>query len=99
MGRTYALTNRKHEARTLATEIAHDPQPMDQWGLAVIHSALGDKNEAMRWLEAAFPSRFSWMPWNKGFHSTPQEDLFGSLQGDPRFEDFARRVLQTQSRR
>jgi tetratricopeptide (TPR) repeat protein len=99
LGRTYALANRKHEARTLAAKIAHNPQPMDQWGLAVIHSAMGDKDEAMRWLEAAYRSRFSWMPWNKGVHSTPQEDLFGPLEGDPRFEDLARRVLQTQSRR
>ena len=49
---------------------------MDQWGLAAIYSALGDRDEAFRWLEQAYHSRFSWLPWD---HTPgPPGDVSGS---------------------
>jgi hypothetical protein len=63
---------------------------MDEWGLAVIYAALGEKDEAFRWLDAAYQSRFSWMPYNRDF---VRPDFFSSLCDDPRFDGLMRRVL------
>jgi tetratricopeptide (TPR) repeat protein len=91
LGRTYALMGREVEARAIATELETDPGPMDQWGLSVICAALGDQDNALRWLGAAYRSRFSWMPWNSVF-AVPSQDLFAGVRDDHRFQDLVRRV-------
>ncbi len=91
LGRTYALIGRGDDAKRIAAGIGNAPGPMDQWGLAVIYAALGDKDEAFRWLDAALNSRFSWMPWVFDF-SRRDSDLFTPLRNDPRFEDLVRRI-------
>jgi len=91
LGQTYALGGRKEEARQIAAELKRNPGPMDQWGLAAIYASLGDKDEAFRWLEAAFRSRFSWMPWNSDV--SRRQELFASLREDPRFDALNKRVL------
>jgi len=91
LGRTYALMGRKAEARAIAAEMQNNPGPMAQWGLAAIYSALGEKDEAFRWLEKAYQAHFSWMPWNGAF-AVPDQDLFATLRDDPRFRDLTRRV-------
>jgi TolB-like protein/Tfp pilus assembly protein PilF len=91
LGRTYALMGRGDDARRIAAELGKAPGAMDQWGLAVIYTALGEKDEAFRWLVAAEHSRFSWMPWIFDF-SRRNSDLFTPLRGDRRFEDLIRRI-------
>jgi len=86
LGRTYALAGRKEEARKLARELQKDPMPINAFGLAGIYAALGEKDEAFRWLETAYQLRFSWMPWITIDHS------FAPLRGDPRFQEMVQRV-------
>ena len=88
LGRTYALAGRKEEARKIAAELARNPTPMDCWGLTEIYAALGEKDEAFRWLEEAYRTRFSWMPGIKSFFN----QTLDPLRSDPRFADMVRRV-------
>jgi TolB-like protein/DNA-binding winged helix-turn-helix (wHTH) protein len=98
LGRTYALMGRKDYARKIAAEMQKAPGPMEQWGLGVIYSALGETDEAFRWLEAARKSRFSWMPWVADF-SRRNPDLFTPLRHDRRFDDLTRRIGITDAHR
>jgi TolB-like protein/DNA-binding winged helix-turn-helix (wHTH) protein len=91
LGQTLARMGRKDDALRIAAEIATAPGPMDQWGLAVICAALGDRDESLRWLEAARKSRFSWMPWVLDF-SRRAADLFTPLRQDRRFEGLIRAI-------
>ena len=83
---TYARAGRTGEARMLAAELKKEPTPMNAWGLAQIYAALGEKDEAFRWLEAAYKSRFSWMPWIQ------KDPFFAPLRDDPRFQELVRRM-------
>jgi len=86
LGRSLALGGQKDEARKIAAEIAKKPLPLETWGLAELYAGLGDKDETLRWLEAAYKIRWGWMPWIR------QVPSFKFLRGDPRFEDLARRM-------
>lgn len=86
LGHTYALAGRKHEARKVAAELEKKPTPMNAWGLAEIYTALGEKDQAFRWLEAGFKLRFSWMPW------IGIERPFEPLRSDPRFQALLRQM-------
>ena len=54
--------------------------------LAIVYLALGEKQQALDWLEKAYEDRNWWMPWIK------VEPRFDSLRSDPRFADLVRRV-------
>jgi TolB-like protein/DNA-binding SARP family transcriptional activator/tetratricopeptide (TPR) repeat protein len=86
LGHTYALAGRVDEAREVIAELKKMPTPMTPFGLAEIHTALRDPDEAFHWLEVAFASRFSWVPW------IPDYPTFASLSGDPRFIDLVQRL-------
>jgi uncharacterized protein HemY len=66
------LKKRSHPGQSLASEIA------------VIYGALGDTDQAMRWLEQGYEERF-----NPGVLIRPG---FDPLRSDPRFEDVMHRV-------
>jgi tetratricopeptide (TPR) repeat protein len=54
--------------------------------LAWIHMALGDHDEAFRWLETAYEQREMGLIWLKAHW------VFDPLRGDPRFDDLVRRM-------
>lgn len=86
LGHTYALAGRKEEALKIATDLGDGGNTWDTWGLAQIYAALGEKDEAFRWLEEAYERRhpyFPWIGWNP--HYAP-------LRHDPRFQDLLHRV-------
>ncbi len=59
---------------------------MNAFGLTFIYTALGEKDEAFRWLEAACSYRLPHIPyWLRG---TPAEPL----RSDPRFQNLLRRM-------
>jgi hypothetical protein len=51
--------------------------------------SLGDKREALDWLEKAYEDRNWYMPWIN------LEPRFDPLHSDPRFADLVRRVGST----
>ena len=86
LGYTYAMSGQTDKARAIAREVAVQPAPMDNWGLAMIYTALGDKDEAFRWLEGAYTSRWSWMPWLESYIA------FSPLHDDPRFAALVEKI-------
>jgi len=87
LGRTYAMAGRLEEARQVLAELEADPTPWDTWFIAQIYAVLGKKDEAFRWLEAAYgPPHHPYMPW------TRYPPAFKPLHDDPRFKDLLRRL-------
>ncbi len=86
LARTYALAGRKDDARRIAADLRKNPTRWDTYGLAMIYAALGETDEAFRWLEAMFVARHMYTPWIK---VAPE---FSPLRGDSRFNDLARRL-------
>jgi uncharacterized protein YpiB (UPF0302 family) len=56
------------------------------YGVAWIHAALGEREEALRWLETAYQQRANWMLLLK------IDPSFDDLRRDPRFQDLMRRM-------
>lgn len=86
----YVYAGRTEEARKMLAEfLAEEPRPTgawDAWFLVEVYASLGEKDEAFRWLEAAFKERHSFLPWfrdNIGYEA---------LRDDPRFKEMVCRM-------
>jgi tetratricopeptide (TPR) repeat protein len=77
LGQYYAASGRIEDARRIAAELAADPDPLDALALVIVHSALGDDDEAARWLD--FEPPHPWVPWLRTW------PLLGSFREDARF--------------
>jgi serine/threonine-protein kinase len=88
--RTYVLAGRKDEAQKMLAELLEgEPKPRgawDGWFLPEVYAALGEKDEAFRWLEAAVKERASFIPWMR------ENPAYAPLRSDPRFQDLVRRM-------
>ena len=84
--RAYAVSGRRNEAVQLLNELKKHPSPgySNAPEIAVIYTALGDRDQAMTWLEQGYEERF-----NPGVLLRPG---FDPLRSDPRFQALARRV-------
>jgi eukaryotic-like serine/threonine-protein kinase len=91
LAHTLALAGQTGEARKLADAMKKQPTPLQMWGLGQVYVALGDKDEALRWLEAAFQARWNWMPW------ILKEPAFRPLRDDPRFRNLVSRINPPQT--
>jgi len=84
-GRAYVAAGREEEARRLLAELQAQPAtPWNAFWLAQLHTALGEVDEAFRWLD--YESPHAWLPWIRDWN------WFAPLRGDPRFEDLLRRM-------
>jgi serine/threonine-protein kinase len=88
LGRAYALWGRPGEARRVLDELlSGNPKrfagPVQ---MALIYNALGQKDEALRWLEEAYRVHDGNMVLLKVFPA------WDSLRSDPRFQDLLRRM-------
>ncbi len=88
LGRTYAMAGRLDEARLVLAELEADSTTWDTWFIAQIYAVLGEKDEAFRWLEAAFDEtpRHPYLPWIR------HPPAFKPLHDDPRFQELLRRL-------
>jgi serine/threonine-protein kinase len=88
LGPLYALAGRKDEARRLMAELKEQKTtPWNAFWRARTYAALGDKDEAFRWLNYEHPH--IWTPWLL----TPEQRLFMKpLHGDPRFRELQCRM-------
>jgi hypothetical protein len=64
-----------------------EPMPADPYSVALIYTGLGDKEQAVKWLETAFERRFGWfMLFAKG------DKRIDPLRGDPRIKSILQRM-------
>ena len=85
LGVAYAVAGRTGDAfRILAELEAQPPTSWGAYGLTMLHAALGNEDEAFRWL--AYEPPHAWLPW------TNRVPSLESLRDDPRWEDHLRRL-------
>jgi eukaryotic-like serine/threonine-protein kinase len=79
-GMGYVKAGRYDDARMLLTELEQQPvTPWTAWWRSVLHSLLGDNDEAFRWL--IYEKPHAWVPWVRVL------EWFGPIHQDPRFDD------------
>jgi hypothetical protein len=85
LGRTYALAGRTEDARRIAADLeAEEQDPFGAFGLALLYTALGENDDAFRWL--AYEPPHAWVPW------AAVDPILEIPRDDPRFHDFLRRL-------
>jgi TolB-like protein/DNA-binding winged helix-turn-helix (wHTH) protein/Tfp pilus assembly protein PilF len=86
LARAFVGTNRKADAVELLNDLKRSSVPGYPLAaeIAMVYTALGDKDQAMTWLEKGYKERF-----NPGVLLRP---CFDPLRSDPRFKDLVRRI-------
>jgi TolB-like protein/Tfp pilus assembly protein PilF len=88
LGHACALARRRRDARrtlSVLDKLSKD-QYVSPYGIAVIHLALGEKNECFSYLEQAYENRCEMMTWLK------IDPAFDSIRTDLRFANLLQRV-------
>jgi hypothetical protein len=88
LGHAYAAASRRKEAETIIRRLngVSKERYVPSYPIAAIYAALGEKPEALGWLERAFDEHDSWMPYIK---LDPRLD---SLRSEQRFQDLLGRM-------
>jgi len=88
LGYAYAVAGRRDEALRILAQLQSFPMNRDvsPFYLAMIYSGLGDKEQALKWLESAYEERYNWLVWLRS------EQMFEPLRGEEMFIDLARRI-------
>jgi serine/threonine protein kinase/TolB-like protein/Tfp pilus assembly protein PilF len=88
LGHTYVMAGRRDEALRVLAEMKDlaERRHVSSYHFAIIHAALGSKEEAFEWLEKTYEARSEALVWLK---VDPRLD---TLRTDPRFIDLQRRV-------
>ena len=84
----YVKVGRLAEARTILSDLQSRVRidSVGAYEVAFIHAALGDRNEAFKWLDIAYQQHDSGLTY---LRTDPTLD---PLRSDPRFQDLLRRV-------
>ena len=90
LGHAYAKGGRKDAARALLAELLRTAEQsyMEGYNIAIIHLGLGEREEALEWLEHGYRNRdgFS-LSWIR------VDPFLAPLHGDPRFEALAEKIV------
>lgn len=88
LGRAYAVTGKKHEARKIIEEleIRAKQRNISAYQMALIHLGLDEKDQALGALEKAFQERSTLLTY------LSMDPRFDPLRTDPRFRDLLRRM-------
>jgi tetratricopeptide (TPR) repeat protein len=90
LGRLYAITGRKDEAQKILEQLRQrrEQRYTQAFSLALVYLGLGDRNEALNWLEQGYLER-------DGYNIGPIriDPLLNPLHGDPRFEALAEKIV------
>jgi TolB-like protein/Flp pilus assembly protein TadD len=92
LGRLYAAQGRKDDAQKILQQLRQrrEQHYTAAYSLALVYLGLGDRNEAINWLEQGYQER-------DGFNIGPirVDPLLAPLRGDPRFEALAEKIVPT----
>ena len=88
LGQVYATAGYRGEALKILDQLRElsKQQYVTPYGVGRIYAALGQTEEAFRWLETAYEQRGNWMVFLK------VDPVFDDLRSDPRFQDLMRRM-------
>jgi TolB-like protein/Flp pilus assembly protein TadD len=90
LGNAYARSGNKTEALKILDQLKELSMQryVNAFSFAVVYLGLGDKQEALRWLEQSYQDRAgSDIGWSR------VESLLDPLRGDPRFEALAEKIV------
>src|SRR5437763_616784 len=90
LGRAYGLSGNKMEAKKILDQLKKLSQEryVSAYSFALVYLGLGDKEEALRWLEQSYQDRAG---SDIGFIRV--DPLLDPLRGDPRFEALAEKIV------
>jgi tetratricopeptide (TPR) repeat protein len=88
LGHVYAISGREREARTMLSELhkLSRTRYVSAFDLAVIHAGLGDKAQALAWLDKAYDDRSFFLV------SLNVDPRFDHLRAEPRFRALVQRI-------
>ena len=88
LGHAYGVSGKRAEAQKLLADLKElsKRRYVAPFDIALIYVGLGDKAEALQWLERAYEDHSVRLAW---IRVDPQLD---SLRGEPRFQDLLRRM-------
>jgi thioredoxin-like negative regulator of GroEL len=88
LARTLAMGGRTEEARALLAELETERRTryVSPVALATANIALGEADEAFRWIERARAERRGWLAYLR------VEPIFDPIRSDPRFPDLLERM-------
>lgn len=89
LGHAYAAAGQRAEAQQTLGELQTLAQHkyVSPYDVATVYATLGEKEQALDWLEKAYADRCGWLAW-----WLKVDPKFDSLRGDPRFVELLRRV-------
>ena len=89
LGHIYGIIGRKDEATKILEQLKEKRQHdyFDAVALALVSLGLGDRDQALSWLEQGFQERSNWVTYIR------IEPLLKPLHGDPRFEALAEKIF------
>jgi tetratricopeptide (TPR) repeat protein len=84
----HASAGQKTEALRIAAQLQAISADLyvSPYGLAQIYAALNDREQSLKWLQAAYDGRAVWMSY------LPVDPVFDDLRSDQRFQDLLKRV-------
>lgn len=88
LGHAYAVSGKTTEAQQVLADL-HDLETrryVSPYTVAAIHTGLGEKDEAFKWLERAYEERDVW------FINLKVDPVFANLRSDKRFQDLLTRA-------
>jgi TolB-like protein/predicted Zn-dependent protease len=88
LGQNYALSGKRSEAQKIIDRLNEQSKHryVSPYGVAKLYLGLGNKEQALRWLEKTYENR------EDGFIWINTDPAWDSLRSEPRFQDLARRV-------
>lgn len=88
LGHAYAASGKNAEARQVLSDL-HDLESrryVSPYTVAAIHTGLGEKDQAFKWLERAYEERDVWLM------NLKVDPVFAKLRSDKRFQDLLTRA-------
>ena len=86
LGETYARAGHSEDARKILKQLETSTAYVSPYVVGGICAALGEKDEALLWLDIAYQEHTAWMVVLK------VDPRFDNLRSDPRFQDLLRRM-------
>ena len=86
LGHAQGLNGNRDAALSILKKVTASPRYVPCYSVALIYLGLGDKNQAMDWLEKSF------VQGQPDLNTIRFDPLLKALHGDPRFEKLAERI-------